>query len=151
MDAECDVWEMAAELRLVLGVIRRQLRWFEEPADELPLPQIAALAQLERLGPTTSADLARAEQISPQSMGATLKALDDCGLLVRSPDPTDGRRLLISASAAGRKAYRNRNQMKFRQLARALEDELSTAELQRLSNAIPLLNRIAARIGEPAS
>lgn len=149
MDEDLDVWELAASLRIALGLLRRQLRLIEEPEDELPMPQLAALAQLERRGPLTASDLARAEQISPQSMGATLKALDERGYLGRSPDTDDRRRTLISVSAAGREAFRNRNQAKFQQLARALAVELTARELKCLNNAVPLLNRIAMRVGEP--
>ena len=85
--------ELATELRTSLGLLLRRLR--QAPAaGELTLPETAALARLDRGGPATSADLARAEQISPQSMGATLGELETRGLVKRQPDPSDGRRIL---------------------------------------------------------
>jgi DNA-binding MarR family transcriptional regulator len=87
---------------------------------ELTLPETSALARLDRGGPTTSAALARLEQISPQSMGATLGALEARGLVERRPDPGDGRRVVLSFTEAGLEALRNRRDERTEQLARAL-------------------------------
>ena len=72
-------------------------------AGDLTLPESSALARLERHGPATAADLARAEAISPQSIGATLGALQARGLIDRRPDPADGRRIILAATPAGRR------------------------------------------------
>jgi DNA-binding MarR family transcriptional regulator len=45
--------------------------------------------------------LARAEQISVQSMGATLGPLEARGLIKRQSDPADGRRAVMSVTEAG--------------------------------------------------
>ena len=49
----------------------------------------------------TIADLARAESVQPQSMGATLAILAEEALVDRGPDPTDGRRILFALTPAG--------------------------------------------------
>jgi DNA-binding MarR family transcriptional regulator len=54
---------------------------------EQTLPELSALLRLDRGGRATAAALARAEQITPQSMGATLAALEARGLVAREPDP----------------------------------------------------------------
>jgi DNA-binding MarR family transcriptional regulator len=66
-----------------------------------------------------------------QSMGATLGVLDSLGLLSRSPDPADGRRTV-----------RGVNQHREEWLATALDSELSSAELETLREALPLLRRL---------
>jgi DNA-binding MarR family transcriptional regulator len=59
------------------------------------VPETSALARLDRNGAATSSELARVEQISPQSMGATMSALEARGLVARDPDARDGRRVGI--------------------------------------------------------
>jgi hypothetical protein len=77
---------VARALLLCVGLLRRRLR--QTPVTgELTFPETAALGRLDRGGPAAAADLARQEQISPQSMGATLAELEARGLVKRQPDP----------------------------------------------------------------
>ena len=59
------------------------------------------LARLEREGPTTTAELARAERVGPQSMGAALATLQELELIERRPHPTDGRQFYIQLTRKG--------------------------------------------------
>lgn len=114
--------------------------------DELTLSESAALARLDRGGPATAATLARAEQISPQSMGATLAALETRFLITRAPDPEDGRRVILSVTDAGLEVLRNRRTARTEQLARALSSGFTPAELEQLAAVAPLLERLAQSI-----
>src|ERR1700684_3260011 len=90
-----DPTQVAADLRMSVGLLRRRLR--QGPVQGgLTLPETSAPARVEQTGATTGGALAREEQISPQSMGATLAALEAKGLVQRAPDPDDGRRAVIS-------------------------------------------------------
>jgi DNA-binding MarR family transcriptional regulator len=142
MPREPDIGEIAAALRVNLGLLRRRLRQ-TTPDDEVTMPEISALARLDRSGPTTATALARLEQISPQSMGATLAALESRGLVARAPDPDDGRRAVVSLSDAGLEVLRHRRTEKTEQLARALATGFTRAELEQLAAAAPLLERLA--------
>ena len=51
------------------------------------MPETSALSRLDRGGPMTSSDLARQDRISPQSMGVTVAALEQRGLIARDRDP----------------------------------------------------------------
>jgi DNA-binding MarR family transcriptional regulator len=136
------VEDVAAALQLSVGLLRRQLR--QAPVDgELTLPETAALARLERGGPTTASALAKLEQISPQSMGATLGALEERGLLERSSDPEDGRRVVLSITDVGLEALRLRRNARAEQLARGLSAGFTRAELKQLMVAAPLIERLA--------
>ena len=101
MPSDPDVRDVAAALRVSIGLLLRQMRQVRVPG-ELSVPETSALARLDRGGPATSSALARIEQISPQSMGATLSALEARGLVERGPDAQDGRRVVLSVTAAGR-------------------------------------------------
>ncbi|MDT5340307.1 MAG: hypothetical protein QOD90_5812 [Mycobacterium sp.] len=131
----------ARALFVSLGLVRRRLRASGSPG-ELTFPEVAALARLERTGPATSAELARVEQISPQSMGATLARLEERGLVRRSTDPADGRRVVLSVTATGKQTVNRRRDARVKQLAAAL-DGFTEGELQQLLAAAPLIERLA--------
>jgi DNA-binding MarR family transcriptional regulator len=140
-----DVAQLASALRASIGLLVRRLR--QHPAEgELSMPETSALGRLDRGGPATPGALAKLEQISPQSMGATIAALEARGLVERRTDPADGRRAVMHITAAGVQVVRNRRNARAEQLAKALTAEFTTAELRVLTEAAPLLERLAERI-----
>ena len=136
-----EVDRAAGELRACLGPLVRRLRQVHVDG-EVTLSQASVLVRLEREGSTTPGALAAGEQITPQSMGAILAALQDRGLVSRSPDPSDGRRVLMAMTAAGRQSLQGVRQEKARRLARAITEGLSPSEQRQLIDAIPLLERL---------
>jgi DNA-binding MarR family transcriptional regulator len=140
-----DTDQIAANLRLSIGLLLRRLRQIPT-SDELSLSESAALARLDRGGPATSAALARAEQISPQSMGATLAALEARGLVTRAPDPDDGRRVILSLTEPGLQILRDRRNARTGRLAEALSSGFTREELEQLMAVAPLLERLAQSI-----
>jgi DNA-binding MarR family transcriptional regulator len=139
---EPDVEQVAAALQLSIRLLRRQLRQ-SNGEGEMTLPETSALALLDRGGPTTPGALAKIEQISPQSMGATLAALETRGLVERRADPADGRRVVISITDAGADALRIRRTARTQQLAQALSAGFTNLELSELMTAAPLIERLA--------
>jgi DNA-binding MarR family transcriptional regulator len=142
---EPDVTEVAAALRVSIGLLLRRMRQVR-PDGELSLPETSALARLDRSGPATSSALAKEEQISPQSMGATLAALEARGLVARQPDPDDGRRAVLTLTGAGQQVLRDKRSARVAQLAAALSSAFSPAEVIQLKAAAPLLERLARSI-----
>ena len=136
---------LASELRIGVGLLLRRLRQVPTEGD-LSLPEAAALARLDRYGAASSSELAKREQISPQSMGATIAALETRGLVERTPDPDDGRRQIVSPTEAGAAMLRGRRNSKTALMAAALDAEFSAAELERLRAAAPLIERLAQSI-----
>jgi DNA-binding MarR family transcriptional regulator len=145
MTREPDVSDVAGALRVSIGLLLRRLRQVQA-GDDLTLPESSALARLDRGGPTTPGALAKLEQISPQSMGATLAALEARGLVQRRPDPGDGRRAVISATEAGLRTLRDRRNARTQRLAQALSAGFTRPELEQLMAAAPLLERLAQSI-----
>src|ERR1700736_7080276 len=92
---------LAAELRVLIGKLKRRLREQAHLGD-LTWSQMSALSRLEREGPATVTTLARAEGMRPQSMGANISVLEATGLVSGVPDPTDGRQIILSLTAACR-------------------------------------------------
>jgi DNA-binding MarR family transcriptional regulator len=142
MDVNID--EVASTLFVSMGLLRRQLRAAGAPGD-LSFPEVAALARLERGGPATAAELARVEQISAQSMGATLAALEDRGLIGRNADPSDGRRILLSVTPTGQAKLRDRRSARVHQIAAALSG-FTKSELRQIQAAAPLIERLAGEL-----
>jgi DNA-binding MarR family transcriptional regulator len=136
------VAENAGWIRGVVGQLHRRLRQVDN-AGILTPSQSAVLNRLHRAGPATQGELAAAEHVRQQSMAATLGVLDELGYLARTPDPADRRRVVISLSEAGtdtvRGVFRHRDEW----LAQALVDELSPTELEAVTRALPLLQRVA--------
>src|ERR1700761_4724926 len=139
------VEEAAAALYLSVGLFRRRLRALQAPG-ELTLPESAALRKLERGGPATVTALAKAEQISAQSMGATLITLEARGLVSRQADPADGRRSVMSVTEAGLSALSDKRNARIAQLAQALTAGFSAEEMSQLMMAAPLIERLAENI-----
>ena len=137
--------EVAAALYLSVGLFKRRLR--QVPAEgELSLPESSALRRLERGGPATVTALAKAEQISVQSMGATLRTLEARRLIERHPDPADGRRSVMSVTEAGLVALNDKRNARIAQLARVLAAGFTPKELGQLMAAAPLIERLAENI-----
>ncbi|WP_439382295.1 MarR family winged helix-turn-helix transcriptional regulator [Amycolatopsis lexingtonensis] len=136
------VAESAGWIRGVVGQLHRRLRQVDN-AGILTPSQSAVLNRLHRAGPATQGELAAAEHVRQQSMAATLGVLDELGYLARTPDPADRRRVVISLSPAGSDTVRGILQHREEWLAQALLDELSPAELDAVTRALPLLQRVA--------
>ena len=140
-----DVTEVAGALRASIGLLLRRLRQVQAEG-ELTLPESAALTRLNRGGPSTASALARLEQISPQSMGATLGALEARGLVERRPDPGDGRRVLLAVTGAGLQVLQSKRNARTERLAKALAAGFTPSEVRQLEAAAPLLERLAQNI-----
>jgi DNA-binding MarR family transcriptional regulator len=140
-DAAISPEPAVAELSLAIGQLVRRLRMEANPG-ELSWSQITTLARLEKVGAMTTADLARAEFVKPQSMGTTLADLEQAGLVQRRPHPTDGRQVLFELTAEGVEARRQRNIAKREWLLAAMA-RLDPAEQQTLIAAAALIKRLA--------
>jgi DNA-binding MarR family transcriptional regulator len=137
-----DAGEVAGALRVGIGLLVRRLRQVQ-PDGGLSMPEASALALLDREGPTTCSALAKREQITPQSMGVTLSALETRGLVGRQADPDDGRRAVMSLTRAGRDVVLRRRDASTEVMARALAATFTAPELEQLRAAATLIERLA--------
>jgi DNA-binding MarR family transcriptional regulator len=140
-----DAHEVAAALRVATGMLYRRLKQLSTEHD-LTLAESSTLSRLERGGPASSSELARHDRISPQSMGVTVAALEEKCLIERDRDPGDGRRIVLSITDAGRQLIYDRRGERTGQIAAALGDGFSGAELRQLMAVVPLLERLAEKL-----
>ncbi len=108
---------------------------------ELSWTESAVLARLAACGPATTADLARAESVKPQSMGTTVAALEERGLVGRKPHPTDGRQMFIELTAKGAAVRQSARDAKRTWLAQAVA-RLSERERESLFAAAKIIKRL---------
>jgi len=137
--------ELAEELREITVALRRRARAESAdrivPGETLPYPQLRVLKRLETDGPATTADLARAEAMTPQSMGAIVAALETDGCVRRRDDTTHGRRRLVSLTAAGRRAIAVNRTVRLHWAANVIAEQFDADEQQTLAAALSLLRR----------
>ena len=132
----------AAVLRRAVTALAARAR--AERGGDLSLNQVAVLGRVMTHGPITPGEVAAQLRMLPQSLTRTFAALEELGLMVRMPDPADGRQHLLSVTAEGRVALRAEMGPRDRWLARAMNDVLSPDEQAQLLAAAELLQRLVA-------
>jgi DNA-binding MarR family transcriptional regulator len=132
---------LAADLRALTGKLKRRLREQGSVGDLAP-SQMSVLLRLERDGPTTISNLARAEGMRPQSMGSTVASLETGGLVNGAPDPKDGRQTILSLTDTCRNWISEGRAARQDWLFRTIQARLSPEEQQQLTTAVELLKRL---------
>ncbi|MBT2383441.1 MarR family winged helix-turn-helix transcriptional regulator [Streptomyces sp. ISL-11] len=132
---------VAADLAATVSQLVRRLRT-ASPQGSLTPSQRTVLARLDTGGPATTAALARAELVRPQSMRVILGALEDLALVARSPHPTDGRQVIFSLTGRGREAVASVRHSKHTWLTDAITHRLGPDEQHTLAEATRLLRRL---------
>ena len=132
-----------SDLIHAVGLLVRRIR-AEAGGDGLSMSESAVLKRLDQEGPSTTADLARSENVRPQSMGATVAALEDAGLVERRPHPTDGRQAYLQLTDKGAALRADRTRAKRTWLARSIA-ELEKEEQAMLFKAGEIIRRMAEK------
>lgn len=140
--------ELAGELRTVINRLAFQLR---APAmrNGITPTRLSTLAALERSGPLRPGDLAGRLGITAASMSRLCDALEDAGLVRRTPDPRDHRATRLEVTGHGT--------AKLAEVRRAgtqemVEDigELAPEDRDALAAALPVLASLADKHLGPA-
>ena len=126
-----------------IGLLVRRVR-AAAASHELSLTEAAVMARLAREGPATTADLARAEGMKPQSMGTTIAALEERGMVERRPHPSDGRQVNIELTARGAAVRKSAKDAKRTWLAQAIA-QLDDEERETLFKAGEIIKRLAEK------
>jgi DNA-binding MarR family transcriptional regulator len=125
---------------LMVGLKRRARA--DYAGQTLPYPQHAVLKWLEKSGSATTADLARAELITPQAMGGLVATLEEAGYVGRRDDAADARRRLVTLTAAGRKVLAANRAARHRWLASLVAEHFDAEERRTLAAALALLGKL---------
>lgn len=142
MPEPVDPVAVSADLRALVRGLTRRLRSESAHVTELPMPQQDVLLILNRTPGLTSAELARTQKVTPQSMGATVIALREAGLVETRPHPDDGRRREAHLTEAGRALLARLAAARDDWLSHQLTTRLTPAELVTVREALTLVHRI---------
>jgi DNA-binding MarR family transcriptional regulator len=129
-----------AEFVQAIGLLIRRVRAVTA-THELSLSEGMVLGRLGKDGPATTAELARAEAVKPQSMGATIAALEERGFVERKPHPTDGRQMNISLTDKGAAIRQSSKDAKLIWLAQAIA-RLDDRDREALFAASKIMQRL---------
>ena len=133
---------LASDLRIAVMRLARRLR--AERADlDLTITQLAALASLERHGPTAPGMLASIERIRPPSMTRILAGLEERGLVTRTPHATDGRQVVVSVTGDAKAMLRADRRRREAWLSQRLAS-LSEEDRDALRSVVPVIERLVA-------
>ncbi|MBJ6727166.1 MarR family winged helix-turn-helix transcriptional regulator [Geomesophilobacter sediminis] len=130
---------------LAIGLIVRRVR-ADAPREfqEFSWTQKAVLSRLEKDGPTTTAALARAEGIKPQSMSTAIASLETMGLVERKAHSSDGRQINIALTEKGTAMRKSLKEAKQHWLSEAFS-QLDEKERAVLFQAGEIMKRMAER------
>ena len=131
------------DLTQAIGLLLRRVR-AAAASHELSLTEAAVMKRLATDGPATTADLARAESMKPQSMGTTIAALEEMGMVARKPHPSDGRQVNIELTAKGAAVRKSTRDAKRTWLTQAVS-QLNEHERETLFAAGEIIKRLAQK------
>jgi DNA-binding MarR family transcriptional regulator len=136
---ESDLDRVAAILERAASWLRRTTR----PA-EWSAVALSTLDAVARTGPTRITDLVALEHITQPGMTGLVGRLESADLVVRRPDPNDGRATLVEISAAGRAYLDGLHAQRAANIAAHLRT-LAPADLAALADAADALARLTAQ------
>ena len=128
----------AERLALVVGRFNRRL---QAATGGLSHGLLSTMAVIAKRGPLRLTDLAQLEGVSAPSMTRTVAELEARGYVVRSPDPVDGRAVLIAAADAGTAAVLDARTTRA-QLVAELLATLDAKDAAAIAAALPALERL---------
>ncbi|PST84425.1 hypothetical protein C7T94_06890 [Pedobacter yulinensis] len=133
--------EKVSAFRLGLFRLARLLRRqrLDLPISHTEFNIMALLGRRQRVLPS---EIATEEKISAQAISQNLNALENQGLIIRTTDPADRRRALISLSEQGRELLDQIKHDRDAWLLAAMHERLDAAERDQLLAVWPLLQKL---------
>lgn len=128
------------ELRMLLQRTARRIR--NNRADgTMSDTKMGVLFRVEE-SPATPSQLAERERVTPPSMNRTINALEEAGLVTRSPDPDDARKVIVTITSAGNALIAETRRLRTAWFSQRLA-ELTPEQRASLQAVIPVLRRIS--------
>jgi DNA-binding MarR family transcriptional regulator len=140
MDLRSDAG-LASALRVSMARLTRRLRR-QAAAHSLTPTQFATLAAVERHSGITPGELAELEKVQPPSMTRVIAALEERGLVARTPHPTDRRQVSVTVTESAQTLLKEERRQKEAWLTQRLK-ELSPEERSILRQAAPILEKLS--------
>ena len=138
---------LAESLNERFARLNRQLRNAELPSG-MTQERLSVLGTIAARGPMTVSALAENELVRPATMSRMISALVADGYVRRDHNQKDGRNVLISATARGRKEFARAQQLRLQRLAAALSS-LPAEELALMQDLASALEKLTAVLNGP--
>ena len=122
-----------------IGLLVRRAR-AAATTQELSWTEMGVQKRLAKEGPATTAHLARAQGMRPQSMRTIVAALEKIGMIERTPHPTDGRQVNLSLTTKGIAVQKSANAAKQTWIVQAIA-KLDKQEQETLFAAGEIIRR----------
>jgi DNA-binding MarR family transcriptional regulator len=132
--------ELASRLAGLSTVLQRDLAR-ADTGEGLTRARLSTLGLLVMGGPRTLGELAASEHVRPPTMTRLIHAMEADELVVREPNPNDGRSVVIRATARGEQQLQLGRDRQIAPLARSIA-KLGRAERVQLEGATDLLGRL---------
>jgi DNA-binding MarR family transcriptional regulator len=128
------------DLSQSIGLLVRRARAVAA-SDELSWSETVVLKRLAKEGPATTADLARAQGMRPQSMRPIVASLEEMGMVERKPHATDGRQVNLELTAKGSAVQKRAGDAKQTWMAHAIS-QLDAQEQEALFAAGRIIRKL---------
>jgi DNA-binding MarR family transcriptional regulator len=136
-----DTGTLTSEVSIAAARLHRRLI-AERAVDELSDTQSAVLSAITKNGPRTQRELSDLQRVTAPSMTQAVNSLAALGYVTREPDPSDGRKVLVTPTKRGEEVAAEGRRRHRTWLAGHL-DSLSAAERDTLQKAAVILRGIA--------
>jgi len=133
---EAEVLEFAQAVGLLVRCARAAAT-----SNELSWTETAVLNRLAREGPATTAELARAQGMRPQSMRTIVASLEGLGMVARRAHATDGRQVNLELTEKGKAEQKSSTDAKRTWLAQGM-GKLSAEERETMFATGRLMRRL---------
>jgi DNA-binding MarR family transcriptional regulator len=135
--------ELSSSLRFVASALHKRLRKQAASTDIYSMTEMETIGHLIRATSLMPTELAALTRVKTQSMSQILKKMEQHGIIERTPSESDKRKVYISLSAEGLEMIRKMGNERNEWMKRAIETELTEAEIATLAAALPLLMKLA--------
>ncbi|WP_433346688.1 MarR family winged helix-turn-helix transcriptional regulator [Micromonospora sp. CA-111912] len=133
--------QLAPQLRDAITRLNRRVRQ-ARPVGDLTVTQLSALTSLRLAGALTPRELADVERVQPPTMTKIVAKLEERGLVLRTPHPTDRRQVILSASEGGQAVLDQFERVRDEWLAHRLA-EFTESDRETLQRASEILQQLA--------
>jgi len=135
-------YEVAASLRSTVTRLNRQLRK-QNISSAFSNAELLTMGLLDQHGSMLPSALADLERISAQAISQIINRLVEVGVVARTTDESDKRKIFISLTESGKQHLDENRRIKEEWLVKAMDNLFSTEELALIEAFLPLLQRLA--------
>ncbi|HTJ10912.1 MAG TPA: MarR family transcriptional regulator [Dinghuibacter sp.] len=134
--------ELATGLRTQVSRLGKLLRRETRNDEQLSITERTTLSLIYDYGELLPGELAAMEKVTTQAMSQVLNRLLERGLIVRTTDEDDRRKVIVTLTDAGKKGVRQRLGEKEEWLTRTIAQKLNDREKKVLGEAIEVLIKL---------